>query len=40
MVRGDNVVEGPQITFDTLEEKITIRGGARVRVEPERESAE
>jgi lipopolysaccharide transport protein LptA len=37
--RGANVVEGPEIHFDTQNEKITVKGGVRIRLEPE-ESAE
>jgi lipopolysaccharide transport protein LptA len=33
--RGENVVEGPEIHFDTLNEKITVKGGVRIRVRRE-----
>jgi lipopolysaccharide transport protein LptA len=36
--RGENVVEGPQIHFDTLNEKITVKGGVRIRVRREESS--
>jgi lipopolysaccharide transport protein LptA len=33
--RGENVVEGPQIHFDTLNETITVKGGVRIHVRRE-----
>jgi lipopolysaccharide transport protein LptA len=36
--RGDNVVEGPEIHFDTQNEKITVKGGVRIRLNPEESS--
>jgi lipopolysaccharide transport protein LptA len=37
--RGENVVQGPSIRFDTVSDKIVVKGGARIHVRPE-ESAE